>query len=153
MAASKKFVKQKENPKERYIGRTENPEKFYHQNPSWNFHTCDKNNWSFSKDTADSCFWNEILPHLQGWETQTWSSILVGAKKQNHSIDITSLNKTAKQILEERYIEYDSIYSLRLTGTHRLYGFIVGPVFNILWFDKDHGDNDTCVCKSKKPHT
>lgn len=43
-------------------------------------------------------FWDEILPHIQGWETQTWKEILPDAKKQNHSIDVTKLNKTCGMI-------------------------------------------------------
>lgn len=42
---------------------------------------------------------------------------------------------------------------VRITGKHRLYGFMRGAVFNVLWYDLDHGDNDTCVCRSRKKHT
>lgn len=93
------------------------------------------------------------MPHFQGWETQTWKEILVNAKKQNHSIEASELNKAASDRLIELYVEAEAIISLRLTGTHRIYGYIKGSVFNILWVDLNHGDNNTCVCRSRKKHT
>ena len=109
--------------------------------------------WPLSKNSADDLFWTEILPHLKGFETQTWSEILLRAKKQNHSIDVDYLNKGARDRLDERHIEAEAVYSLRLSGTHRLYGIIDGSVFSLLWFDADHGDNDTCVCRARKKYT
>lgn len=156
MAASKnrnKKVIQKENPSERYVGQRENPDVFYPKNPAWNFHTCDNKMWAFTEKNAGKFFWNEILPRLKEWESQTWNDILVKASKQNHSIDCTKLNSCAQKRLTEKYIEADSLISLRLNGTHRIYGYMDGAVFNILWFDPSHGDNDTCVCRSKKKHT
>ncbi len=83
----------------------------------------------------------------------TWSEIIVKANKQNHSIDVDSLNKVAQDKLAKLHIEAESLLSLRLRGTIRLYGFMVGPVYSILWYDDDHGDNNTCVCRSSLKHT
>ena len=74
-------------------------------------------------------------------------------KKQKHSIKVKDLNKTAQDRLAARYIEAESIISLRITGNHRLYGYITGKVFHVLWYDDDHGDNHTCVCRSSLKHT
>ena len=154
MGASKqKKVIQKEIPSGRYVGQVEDPNSYYQKSPAWNFNTCDNEMWAFSEENAGSYFWNEILPRLKEWETQTWHDILITAKKQNHSIDVAMLNPCAQKRLTDKYIEQDSIISLRLNGTHRIYGYVCGSVFNILWFDPSHGDNDTCVCKSKKKHT
>ena len=90
---------------------------------------------------------------LKAFETQTWSEILVKDKKQNHAINVYDLNKTAQERLEEKYIEAEALISLRITGTHRLYGYMEGSVFHILWYDIEHGDNETCVCRSHKKHT
>lgn len=97
--------------------------------------------------------WEEILPRLKALETQTWSEILVKDKKQNHAINVYDLNKAAQERLEERYIEAEVLISLRMTGTHRLYGYMTGYVFHVLWYDNGHGDNETCVCRSYKKHT
>ena len=155
MAASKKKkVSQKEIPSnERRIVQKKEPESYYDKNPSWNFHTCDNEMWSFSKENAGDYIWSEIIPHLKGLESQTWNEIFLLAKKQNHSISCLTLNPIAQKRLSEKYIEAESLCSLRLNGTHRIYGYMNGSVFNILWFDPCHGDNDKCVCRSTKKHT
>lgn len=156
MAASKKSIKETKTPKGNQIGQGGNPDQYYSQYPAWNFSKCDKEKWSINSNEVHKIFWNEIFPHLQGLETQTWSSILIEARKQNHSIDVRNLNKTASDRLEELYLEAEALISLRLTNTHRIYGYmtcIKGAVFNILWIDLNHGDTTTCVCRSRQKHT
>lgn len=154
MAGSRsKNVIQRENPKSRYVAQTENPDSYYREHPAWGFNTCDTEMWGFTADNIGDAFWTEILPFLKNTETRTWSDILINAKKQNHSIDVSKLNAGAQKRLTELYVEHDSIISLRLSATHRIYGYTVGRVFNILWYDSNHGDNDTCVCRSEKKHT
>lgn len=131
-----------------------NVNEYYSKHPAWCFRTCDCEYWKLSKDTADEAFWDEILPKLRGFESQTWSNILVDANKQNHPIPVEQLNKCARDRLRDLYIEAEAIISLRLNATHRIYGYISdGPVFYILWYDTDHGDNDTCVCRSVLKHS
>jgi len=125
----------------------------YRQYLSWRFSSGDLESWAFSESEIGDCFWNEIFPYLKNLEMRTWGDILVSASKQNHSIAVSSLNKMAIKRLEARKLEPESIVSLRVNGTHRLYGYLVGPAFNILWYDTNHGDNETCVCRSRKKHT
>ena len=153
MVASKKKVGQVKEPRSRVVEQSSTPESFYKLYPSWNFNMCDCEKWCFDRDNAGDLIWSEILPHLKSLETQTWSQILIDGKNQNHSIDVVCLNKAAQSRLVERYIEAESIISLRLTATHRIYGYVVGSAFNILWFDKNHGDNAECVCRAIKKHT
>ena len=151
MAASKikRIGNLKHNPQSPHVTSTKNPETFNSSSPSWCFRLCDKEYWTLTA----SDFMMEILPKLKEWESQTWNEILVKANKQNHSIDAEKLNKLARERLDMMRIEAQSIVSLRLQGTHRLYGYRIGSVFYILWYDKDHGDNDTCVCRSHKKGT
>ena len=109
--------------------------------------------WAFSKEHVGEVIWTEIIPRLRALETQTWSEILVRDKKQNHSLDLNDLNRVDQDRLITRYIEAESLISLRVTGTHRLYGYMTGRVFNILWYDDEHGDNSKCVCRSHLKHT
>lgn len=153
VSKKKKEVRRKEDPGERYIAQGKDPERFYDENPAWTFANADQEMWAFSQEHIGDDLWNEIIPKLKGWETQTWKEILIIGKKQNHSIDLNTLNKAARDRLVDLHIEYDSLISLRLSGTHRLYGYHSGRVFNILWYDDDHGDNDTCVCRSHKKNT
>lgn len=154
MAGSKKKqVKVKNSPSSGFPKRDEEPNEFYGKKPSWNFATCDTEQWAFNKEHAGESFWGEILPKMEGLETQTWREILIEGKKQNHSINPNDLNKNAKRRMTEKMIESEAIISLRLTATHRLYGYMNEAVFNVLWYDTDHGDNDRCVCRSHKKHT
>lgn len=155
MGGSKKNkrVKQNVTPKDQFVAQKEDPQRYYDKSPSWNFNNCDDKQWAFTQATVGDSFWTEILPKLQGWERQTWNDILVKSKKFNHGIDPNCLNKIAQDRLAQRYIEPESIISLRLTSTLRLYGYMVGSVFNLLWYDCNHGDNNTCVCRSHKKHT
>ncbi|MCD8012352.1 MAG: hypothetical protein LUG99_04140 [Lachnospiraceae bacterium] len=155
MAGSKKNkqIRQKQIPIEKSIAQSRNPEQYYTENPAWSFSNSDSQMWAFSREQIGDLIWEEILPRMKALETQTWSEILVRDRKQNHSIDVNDLNKAAQDRLAERYIEAESLISLRVTGNHRLYGYMSGRVFNIIWYDNDHGDNDTCVCRSYKKHT
>lgn len=155
MAGSKKEkkIKQKEYPKGKSIVQGGNPNQYYAQNPAWTFANSDQDMWAFSKEHVGEEIWKEIIPTLQGLETQTWSEILIRDKKKNHSLDLNELNKTAQDRLAARYIEAESLISLRITGTHRLYGYMTGRVFNILWYDDEHGDNSKCVCRLHLKHT
>lgn len=154
MAASKKKqVKREYTPSSKQVMRTQDPEKYYQETPSWSFRMCDAKQWAFNKEYVGEAIWTEIIPRMQEWETQTWSEILVKGKKFNHSINAESLNPQAQKRLAEMYIEQDSIISLRLNGKHRIYGYITEAVFNILWYDSNHGDNSTCVCRSRLKNT
>lgn len=155
MAGSKKDKKitQKEIPKGKSIAQGGDPEQYYSQNPAWTFANSDQELWAFSQEHIGELIWTEILPRLKALETQTWSEILVRDKKQNHSINVDDLNKVAQDRLASKYIEAESLISLRVTGNHRLYGYMTGRVFNILWYDDDHGDNNKCVCRSYLKHT
>jgi len=154
MAASKnKQPKRIQEPQIQSVRRGEDPQKYYQYHPSWAFASCDHDRWAFSETSIGSIFWSEIFPKLRDLETRTWNEILLGAKKQNHSIPVEGLNSIAAKRLEELHIEAESVISLRLQGKHRIYGYMVGAVFNILWYDPNHGDNDTCVCRSKLKNT
>lgn len=155
MAGSKreKKIKQKATPKGQHIAQGGDPGQYYSQTPAWAFTNADTDMWTFSPEHIGDLIWTEILPKLQNFEKQTWSEILVANKKQNHSLDLKDLNKAAQDRLATKYIEAESLISLRLSGKQRIYGYMTGRVFNILWYDDDHGDNNTCVCRSHKKHT
>ena len=155
MAGSKKIkkVKQREMPKGRSIVQGGDPAQYYSQTPAWTFATSDNEMWAFSQEHMGELIWTEMLPRLKALETQTWSEILVKNKKQNHSLNLEDLNKIAQDRLAEKYIEAESLISLRITGNHRLYGYMSGSVFNVLWYDDAHGDNSMCVCRSRLKHT
>lgn len=126
------------------------------QHPSWSFGACDTDptiRWAFYKQRMEETFWDTILPKLKEFEAMTLSAIFVDGKKQNHGIDVQTLNKDARKRLEELRVEAEAVHSLRLGGNLRIYGYLEGSVYHILWYDDNHGDNNTCVCRSYKKHT
>lgn len=153
MAASKKNkkVKQGENPGERSVIRTENPDAYYYQHPAWSFADADNEEWALSKTCAGDVWWDGILPKLKEWERVKWKDVLIGTN--NHLVDVQKLNPCARKRILELRIEQESLVSLRFQGVHRIYGYMVGNVFHIVWYDPNHGDNDACVCRSHKKHT
>lgn len=155
MAACKKEkrIKRMAEPGNRIIVQNNDPNQYYSQHPAWSFSDVDQEMWKFTQDRLNDVFWSDILPKMKLWESQTWGEILVKAKKQNHSIAPHDLNKMAYDRLVEMKVEAESVISLHLSSTHRLYGYMVGRVFNILWYDDSHGDNKNCVCRSHLKHT
>ncbi len=131
-----------------------NPDSILSFPPSWAFASCDRGgSWAFCGEKIGGEFWSFIFPKLQSFERQTLADIFIKAKKQNHSIEVSQLNKAAQERLNELQIEAEAVRSLRLSGSIRLYGILIGSVFNILWYDTEHGDNDRCVCRSTLKHT
>lgn len=130
----------KRTPKNR-----ENPDSYLSMHPSWKFSKSDLQHekWSLLK----SDFFNEIFPKLIDFERRTWSDI-VSDKKHNHWIDTSKLIKEAQDRLIELKIFYDELFSLRLTGTLRIFGYIENGVYYIIWYDPNHE-----ICPSPKKHT
>lgn len=150
---NKKKAKSVKEPKVG-IRRNQYPEKeYYSKKPVWKFCNADTEYWCLDNKYTGNDFWNKILPILKNLERLNWSDILVNKKKLNHSINVNSLTKVAQKRLIELNIEAESLISIRIDGTHRIYGYIIDNAFNILWYDKNHGDNTTCVCTSHKKHT
>lgn len=123
----------------------ENPESYFDWTPSWNFSKCDLEyeKWSLKK----SNIFSEIIPKLISFEQRKWSDI-VSDKKHNHWIDCKELSKEAQNRLSEIKLYYDSLFSLRLTGTLRLFGYIENGIFYIIWYDPNHE-----VSPTSKKHT
>lgn len=122
-----------------------NPDSYFSMHPSWNFSKSDLQNTKWSLYNSD--FLNEVLPKLIDFERRIWSDI-VSDKKHNHWIDTSDLIKEAQDRLIELKIFYDSLFSLRLTGTVRLFGYIENGIYYIIWYDQNHE-----ICPSNKKHT
>lgn len=156
MGHSKKNVKQGGNPpsKVKEVKQGGNPDSVMQDSLSWQFHLCDTESaWAFSKNKIEQEFWDEIFIKLKDFEKMTYADIFVRGQKQNHAIKVEKLNPCAQKRLQALHIYEDEIYSLRLCGTHRLYGIVYDSIYCVLWFDKNHGDNSTCVCRSHLKHT
>lgn len=107
-----------------------------------------------SLDVSRTFFMDKIYPKLRDFEQKTWTEIekeTTGkeGRSKHHFIDIEKLSKDAQSRLEELKInDLDSLFSLRLEGTLRIFGIRKQNYLRILWIDPEHE-----VCISKKKHT
>jgi hypothetical protein len=142
--------------------RTQDPLSYEMQNPAWSFkHISKEKVWSFKpisfiSESNNSLDTKCILSLLSSYESMTWSDIKRkthdNSKSSNHFIeDFNTLHEDAKNKIRSMKIE--NLFSLSLGSTTRIYGILESRVLEILWFDDNHGDNDTCVCRSNKKHT
>lgn len=85
-----------------------------------------------------------IIDKLKHYEGMTWGEIIkaTGGKKygnNNHFENVSDLMPEAQSRWRDLKLEeFDRIFSLRLTGEHRLYGILLDGVYNIVWFDHSH---------------
>ena len=119
----------------------------YCRNPKWNFRQADKEKWSiFDFFTQSNANGKKTIESLRSFEGMTWREIVQasggkasGHGTNSHYIPVDQLCRDAQKRLNDLRIQEDEIFSLRLTGTHRLWGIIEADgVFRILWYDPDH---------------
>lgn len=97
---------------------------------------------------SEAGVFEKIYDSVRSFESMSWNEL---PQKQHHSIKVESLNKVAIDRLSEiEQDDVDEIFSLRLQGQHRIYGIRSGAALKAIWLDLNHGDNNTCVCRSRK---
>lgn len=90
-------------------------------------------------------FTTKIYPKLLSYESNTWIEILSythrrgdGKASNNHNVPVANLCKEARERLDELKYTEDELFSLRLEGKIRLYGFRVHNYLEFLWVDLEH---------------
>lgn len=90
-------------------------------------------------------FFQKIYPKLKSYESNTWKEILEFKHRRNdkmvtnnHPVKVEKFCKEAKDRLEELKYAEDELFSLRLEGKIRIYGFRVHNYLEILWIDLNH---------------
>jgi hypothetical protein len=115
--------------------------------PVWSFQRLDIGGpWCLGR-TANQQQIIDILQRMGNWEQSTWAEIGRGG---SHEIPINKLEKQAQdRLLDLKLDDLDVLYSFRLSGKERLWGFRTDRhVVRVLWWDPDHE-----VCLSTKKHT
>jgi hypothetical protein len=95
----------------------------------------------------------DIHSSIASFETMTWSEIekKVGphGTRHNHPMPVSDICPDARKRLRELVLDdFDTLYSLRITGERRLWGIRDNEAFYILWWDPHHS-----VCPVKKRYT
>ena len=103
----------------------------------------------FSWSSLDAETAARIHQRLSNLESMTWHEIFVAGRKQNHTVDISSMSTEAQRRLEAiQPDDVDGLVSLRVTGKERVWGIRREGHCYLLWWDQEHA-----VCPSKKKHT
>ncbi len=112
---------------------------------AWHLSTIDKDGPFGWCHVGQSCYWDRIHQKLASFETMTWNDIVKGS----HPVELKDLSKEARKRLEEiQQDDIESLYSLRLTGTERIWGIRDRNFLKVLWWDPNHK-----VCPSNKRNT
>lgn len=131
----------------------QNPDSFFDQTPVWSFSYCDfdHSRWGLCAETS---LIEKVLKRLAAFERQTWGQIFCDTAGRNgntkhHQIETYKIIKEAQTRLAEINMgQYDTLYSMSISGHIRLWGVINNGIFFIIWLDKDHE-----ICPSSKKHT
>lgn len=93
----------------------------------------------FGWHILDAAKLDEIREKLSQFEAKSWNDILVAEKHRNHTVSANEICKDARDRLAAlRLDDIDQLISLRLTGAGRVWGFRIGLVLHLLWWDPDH---------------
>jgi hypothetical protein len=129
-----------------------NPDSNRNKKPSWHVGLIDFNcKWSFGKlENINSLY--AIIDKLKSFETMTWQEIFDASGgrahgNNNHDVPVNDLDVAARKRLKDLQLDdLSSLFSLRLTGTQRIWGILDGNVLKILWLDNNH---EVCPMKNK----
>lgn len=94
--------------------------------------------WGFGQVTPGTLCW--ILECLGRFETMTTDEIFHNGGHPGKDYDVADLpTKQARTRLEHIGLaDQTKIWRLRLNGPSRLYGFLDGNVFHVVWWDPEH---------------
>ncbi len=104
--------------------------------PVWKFAHLDWDSpWCPSK--SDAAGIRAVIARLSNFETMRWADI---KSSGSHTVGTQGIIKEARDRLIERKLEEwaDHLTSLRISAKERLWGFLRGDVFHVLWWDPKH---------------
>jgi hypothetical protein len=127
------------------------------QTPGWQFHKCDFDHPGWGWGQLKPPDWVQLIQgHLKSFETMTWAEIRNQSGGRTHGTNhhpcsVCNFSKDAQDRLTELRLEdTDDLFSLRLNGTHRLYGIKDGRVLRFVWQDPHHGSENGAYPVRKK---
>ena len=117
----------------------------YQLQPKWSFVKCDMDHekWGIFHNVEHL---GQMLARFKEWERITWGEILTttagrNSNTQSHPMPIGVLKKEAqKRIAELNLNEFDTLYSLTMTGRQHVWGIMIEETgtFELLWYDANH---------------
>ena len=142
-----KRVRRDKAPKEQKSTRIDsnnNPRLRTFHTPSWHFETLDLDGpWCPKNTLPPNVFWLDVLPKLRDFEGMNWAQI---ESTGSHEVSIRKIIPDAQRRLRGiGQADTHSIFSLRLTGTQRIWGIRFGSILKMLWWDPEHQ-----ICPSQR---
>jgi len=120
------------------ISRLEQPTSSEHEKICWSFEILDYDGYHGWENISFGEHKEQIFEKLAHLETMSWAEIK-NAKKQHHSVATKHLSKHAQQrLIQLEQDDIDELFSLRLSGTERVYGVRDQRVLKLLWWDPNH---------------
>lgn len=130
----------------------ENPDTYLDKTPVWVFRRCDRESEKWNICECEN-FKRDILEKLMSFEGMTWGEIQKASGGRQHGtnhhyIKLCDMTKQAQERALAIRLDVDELFSLRLTGTKRLYGIINNGVYQMIWYTDEHD-----ICLSEKKNT
>ena len=86
---------------------------------------------------TDPALVRELWERLRAFESMSW--VEIEQQGGSHNVEIAKLSAEARQrLVELRQDDVDELFSLRMTGRRRVWGFREANVLRFLWWDPDH---------------
>lgn len=132
---------------DRQIKTGGDPDSFERETIAWQFFRQDREHAEWGWDKLKAAQWRDLLARLKAFEGLTWAQLKAqaGGRKRgtnHHSLFTAEFCKHARDRLRTlRLDDFDSLFSLRLANTLRIYGIRDGRVLQLLWHDPHHGSN------------
>lgn len=132
----------------------ERPNSYYNTNPIWSFSKCDFDHeeWGINRNAGDLL---KVIKKLNVFESMTWGQIYSdtsGRKNapKNNDKSINTICREAQKSLLNLNLDNldDTITSLTIDGSTRLWGIRDNATFYIIWIDPNHS-----VYPVEKSHT
>lgn len=107
-------------------------------NPSWRISLLEMRD-PYGWHKLDQYKLDEVRGKLADLEKLTWNEILVVRKHWNHTVQVSSICKTARDRLDELGLDdLEELVSIRLSGPERVWGFPLLGALTLLWWDPEH---------------
>lgn len=120
------------------------PEAIDHQQFSWSAAEVDHEytgDWGWQLTAKDV---SDLLKLLEEMSRLTWrevKALRTGGRRSrqlHHDQPVNSICAAAQRRLEDLEVDVEDIFRLRHGNLIRIWGYLVGPVFRILWYDGAH---------------
>ena len=91
--------------------------------------------WSWGKVEASDLL-KEVIPKLHSFESMTWAA--VEGATGSHSVSIERCCTAAQKRSNDKNLECDTLFSLRIKGEMRVWGVRDVAILRLLWWDPHH---------------